>query len=202
MSSIATIEQAILAKVEKALGTVIRKRESLGGNWTMEMLERALQFAPGVYVAFVGGGKVTSSGNFPGKFMVYAVTKGALEAPRRQGGPGTIGAYDIVETLMAHLAGMLVPEIGSLEVTGTENLFREAMFDMGGTVYGLTLSLDNIPLPSALDDSSLADFETFAVDYDLPPFAPAATHQEWAAEPPSYATGAPDLQDNLQLPKE
>lgn len=202
MSNIAAIEDAILAKVKETLGASVRKQESLGGGWTMEMLDRALQFAPGVYVAFLDGGKVSSAMTIPGRFEVYCVTKGAIEAPRRTGSAGVIGAYDIVERLMANLEGLLIPGIGSLSVTGPKNLFREAMFDMGGTVYGITLDLPDIPLPSALDESSLDNFETFAADYDLPPFEAAATHQAWVANPPDHATGAPDLQDNLQLQQE
>lgn len=202
MSTIDAIEQAILVAVDKTLGAVIREKKSLGGGWTMEMLDRALQFAPGVYVAFVEGGKVSAARTIPGRFEVYSVTKGAVEAARRQGSPGTIGAYDIVERLLASLDGLQVAGVGTMAATGPKNLFREAMFDMGGTVYAITLELPDIPLPAALDDSALANFETFAVDYDLPPFASAETHQKWVTNPPDHATGAPDLQDNLQLNEE
>lgn len=202
MSLIAAIEEAVLATVAQVLGSTVREKKSLGGGWTMEMLDKALQFAPGVYVAFLGGGPMAQPGAFDGKFMVYVVTKGALEPARRQGGLGTIGAYDILERLLSRLDGMLVPGIGSLVVTGIDNLFRDAMFDLGGTVYGIGLTMLNMSLLIDLDESSLDDFITFAADYDLPPFESAETHQQWVAEPPDYTSGTPDLQDTLQPQEE
>lgn len=201
MSAIATVEDTVLAAAGATFGSTLRKRESLGGGWTMEMLDQALQKSPGVYVAFLGGGKV-EAGVFDGRFMVYAVTKGAREVDRRVGNQRVIGAYEIVERLLPRLDGLLVAGIGSLTITGVDNLFREAMFDLGGTVYGIGLTLPNLPLAPAINPADLADFVTFAADYDLPPFEAAETKQQWVAEPPDYTTGAPELQDHLTLPQE
>ena len=164
MSVIATVEDAIVATAKTALGfpaaPVVRVVDVLPGGWTLDMLKRALQAAPAVYVAFAGGAQQSSLGYVHGRFSVYAVTKGPVEEDRRRGNPRVIGAYDIVERLATHLDEIDVPDIGTLFVRGVENVFRDALFDLGGTVYALNTELPNMPWPKK-DISALASFVTF-----------------------------------------
>ena len=161
MGIISTIEDAILAAAETALGATVKKKETIPGGWTMDTLKRALQFAPGVYVAFQGTGTGASDGYLNGRFSVYVVSKGASETDRRRGNQRVIGAYEMLELLLPVLAGRTVPEIGTMAVTGVDNLFRDAMFELGGTVYSINLTLPNMPFDYRADESLLADFVLF-----------------------------------------
>lgn len=180
MSVIATAEDAIVAAAKTALGfpaaAVVRAVETLPGGWTLDMLTRALQMAPSVYVAFTGGAQQSSLGYVHGRFALFAVTKGAREEERRRGNPRVIGAYDIVERLATQLDELDVPDIGTLFVRGVENVFRDAMLDLGGTVYALNTELPNMPWP-AKDVSTLAPFITFDGSHSMAVGADEPVHQ-------------------------
>lgn len=183
MDPILATEDAIAAGVKAALGfnaqppaPVVRQVETLPGNWTIETLKRALQFAPGVYVAFLGGAKNSDGGYIDARFALYAVTKGAREQERRHGNPREIGAYEIVSILGARLDRLDVPNIGALFVKSVENVFSEAMFDLGGTVYALTLELPNLPWDDK-DISGLSPFVTFEGTHSIAPGTDEPVHQ-------------------------
>lgn len=163
MAIISVVEDAILAVVDLALGNTVKEKKTVPGGWTMDTLKRALQFTPGVYVTFQGAGPGASDGYYNGKFTVYLVNKGAAEPDRRRGNPRVIGAYDMLERLLPRLGGLTVPDVGTLAVGGVDNLFRDAMFDLGGTVYGINLTLPNLPFDYEADltDPGLADFVLF-----------------------------------------
>ncbi len=167
MGLIATVEDALLAEIGAALGNTVRKTGSLPGGWTLDALQRALQFAPGAYVAFQGANPGSGAGYLNGRFTVYVVSKGASEADRRRGNARVMGAYDMLERLLPRLAVLRVPDIGSLKVAGVDNLFRDAMFELGGTVYGINLGLPNMPFDYQADTTSLDDFITFDAIYDI-----------------------------------
>jgi phage gp37-like protein len=161
MGLISAIEDKILAEAKDVMGNTVRLVETLPGGWTMETLKRALQFAPGVYVAFNGAVPGLDDGYLDGRFSVYTVSKGASEKDRRRGNPRVIGAYDMVEMLLPRLSVLSVADIGSAKVSGVDNLFRDAMFELGGTVYGINLTMPNMPFDYRADESALADFVLF-----------------------------------------
>jgi phage gp37-like protein len=161
MGIISAIEDQILAEAKAALGNTVRQVKTLPGGWTLATLKRALQFAPGVYVAFNGMAPGSTDGYFDGRFSVYTVSKGASEKDRRRGNPRVIGAYDMVEILLPVLSVLTVPDIGSAKVSGVDNLFRDAMFELGGTVYGINLTMPNMGFDYRADESALADFVLF-----------------------------------------
>lgn len=168
MGMIDTVESAILAQVGTTLGATVKVKESLGGSWTLDALKEAIQKAPGVYVAFLSArGVLGRDGYVDGNFMVYAVTKGPVEPLRRQGTPRVIGAYEIVERLVPALSGLRVSGVGSISVTNVENLFKEATWQLGGAVYGIALSLPNMPMTYQADLASLAPFLLFHAEHSL-----------------------------------
>ncbi len=168
MAAIAAVESAILAQVNATLGAAVKITESLGGSWTLDALKKAIQNAPGVYVAFLGARGVPGrDGYVDGNFMVYAVTRGPVEPLRRQGTPRVIGAYDIVERLVPVLAGLQVAGTGTLDATSVDNLFKEATWELGGTVYGIALTLPNMPLTYQADLAGLAPFLLFHAEHSL-----------------------------------
>lgn len=181
MNPILATEDAIIAGAKAALGfsavppaPVVRQVETLPGNWTIETLKRALQFAPGVYVTFLGGQAGADSNYLNARFALYVVTKGAREEDRRHGNQRVIGAYEIVSRLAPRLASLRIAEIGTLSVKSVENVFSEAMFELGGTVYALTLELPNMPWPddTAYTAGTLEDFVTFHGEHRFDPTSP------------------------------
>lgn len=176
MSTIATVENAIIDCAKSALGVAVREVKTLPGGWTLDMLKRALQMAPGVYVAFVGGPAASNGGYIDAGFAVYAVAKGAAEEDRRRGNPREIGAYEIIERLAPALDRLAVPNVGELVVREVQNAFTEAMFDLGGTVYALALTLPNMPWPDK-DISGLAPFVTFEGTHSMAPGPDEPAHQ-------------------------
>lgn len=168
MDPIAATEDALLATVQTALGATVKKVEAVPGGWTAETLNRALQFSPGVYVAFQGATPGTAQGYLNGRFTVYCVTKGADEAARRRGNPRVIGAYDLVAILAPLCSGLLVTDVGTLVLRGIDNLFRDAMFDLGGTVYAIQLEMPNMPFDYQADLTTLTDFVLWHADHYNP----------------------------------
>lgn len=162
MNPISTTEDAIVACITATLGTTVRQVMSIGGGWTMESLQRALQYAPGVYVTFQGGNGGINPGYLNGRFAVYCVTKGADDDARRRGTPRVIGAYDLVNALAPVLNGLDVAGVGTLRLLGIDNLFRDAMFDLGGTVYSIQLELPNLPFDFQANLSDTTEFVNFA----------------------------------------
>lgn len=167
MSVIAAVEEAMLVATDTALGGTVRRKESLGGAWTLDALRRALQSAPGVYVAFLGGRAGAGAGYVDGRFACYVATKGALEPARRQGTAREIGAYEILTRLYAQLDGLPVQDVGTLRALEIGNLFGDATFDLGGAVYGITLALPNMPMTLEADLATLDDFVAFDAVHDL-----------------------------------
>lgn len=135
---IAAVEEAVLSAVEAAFNDV--RTGSLGGGWTLDSLRRALQLSPGVYISFLGGKAADyKSTKTAGRFELYIVTKGAVEPVRRSRG---LGAYELIETLVPLLHQLPVPDVGVLRFEQVNNLFKEAAFKMGGSVYALAFSID------------------------------------------------------------
>ncbi|MDA8258372.1 MAG: DUF1834 family protein [Betaproteobacteria bacterium] len=168
MGVIAAVESAILAQIETTLGNTVKVKQSLGGSWTLDALKQAVQKAPGVYVAFLSGrGNPNRDGYLDGSFVVYAVTKGPVEPLRRQGTPRVIGAYEIVERMVPVLSGLTVADIGTINVVDVTNLFKEATFELGGTVYGIALALPNMPMTYQANLAGLAPFLLFHAEHSL-----------------------------------
>lgn len=166
---ITAVEQALLDQVSRLFGNTLHEVASIGGGWTADSLRRALQFAPGVYVAFQGGAAtVDMPGALDGRFVLYVVTKGAIETDRRRGTPVAIGAYELVARLVAGLDGMTFAGIGGLRVVNVANLFQDALFDIGGTVYAVECSVPKLMFDSMAPlDDTLGDFITFDARYDI-----------------------------------
>lgn len=163
-NAIATAEQFLIERTKSVFGATVREVKSLGGGWDIDSLKRALQFAPSVYVAFHGMAAADVPVHADLRFSLYVVTKGAQEEDRRIGTARVLGAYDIVSRLIPTFANAVVPALGSLKFQGCDNLFREAMFDLGGTVYALQFVLPRVSFEQELS-SDLDDFLTFDETY-------------------------------------
>jgi len=175
MSIISTVEDEIISQVKSVLmkpgDEKLREVETLPGAWSYDLLKRLLQKAPGVYVSFLGGtGKTKSSdAMIDGKFDVYAVTKLPNEEIRRRGNARVIGCYDILGFILPQINGHDIQDIGILNLVGVDNLFGEAMFDLGGTVYSASFTIENMAFPFEADLATLNDFATYNADHSMAP---------------------------------
>jgi len=172
MGAIETVETAMLDAARATLGATVRVFESLGGSWSIDALKRALQTAPGVYVAFLGARRGNLEGVVAPTFAVYLVTKAPVEPPRRHGSPRVIGAYEMVERLAPCMDGLTVPGHCTLKLSSIDNLFQQVTFDIGGAVYGLTLGAPSLDLVEPIDPLGLDDFITFDHQIEVPDGAP------------------------------
>jgi phage gp37-like protein len=190
---IAEIEDAILALVDAKLPSKLRQTGSIPGGWTLKTLQNALQFAPGVYVAFLGGAQRPENETIlDAQFYVYVVTGEPLEVDRRRGGAlRSIGAYGIIELLAPALHGLSIPDAGTLSLGRVQNLYGDKLLDLGGTVYALPCSIP-LPLPG-LDIAALPDFLRCYADWDMS--SPRNDPQT-----PTQPDGQIDAQDQIILP--
>ncbi|HEY9105225.1 MAG TPA: phage protein Gp37 [Roseateles sp.] len=181
-------------------GTKLRVRD-LPADWDDDMLRKLLTLAPCVLVSF-SGGQVRQRGatraEIDGQWVVYAVTSHPSgEQPRRRGNAQAIGAYEIVSRLIVPvLHGHQVPDVGALALTGIQDLFTGSVERQGLAVYGCSFAV-----PMAFEISpgqALADFATFAAQFDIPPHEPGSTHAEWLQGDESH--GKPDAKDTVTLP--
>lgn len=197
MTVIATVENAILTQALASMpaANVVRDSGSLPGGWTLDMLRNALQFAPGIYVAFTGGKSINHrAARIDAQFVVYAVTKEPLEISRRTGNRRPIGAYEMIESICAGLHQFLVPNLGSLDFVRLDNLFRDALFNLGGTVYAATFG---IGLEFELPEPNADIFTHFHADYDIDPLT-QTRYPTWLGGDRTTPL-APDAQDDVSL---
>ena len=168
MAVIASVESAMISRVEDVLGSSVRSVQSLSGPWTMSALQRALQFAPCVRLAFLGGtGTRADDASINARWGVYLVAGHAKDEQRRHGKGSVIGLYDMLELVAPALNEFTVQGVGSLYLERVAQAFTEQTLQMGGAVYELLFSMPNVVLPDADPSAALADFVTFHADTDI-----------------------------------
>lgn len=167
--TLATLESTVITTSRTALGTAVRKVDSLPGAWSVDLLRQVLQTAPAVYVAFLGGTAANRAGDaatINGRIGVYVCVNHALEAQRRLGTPQVIGAYDMIERLVPALHNLTVPDICTLRLVSIDNLFGDVTQELGGSVYGIVLEAPNLVFGYTADLATLDSFITFHSEID------------------------------------
>ncbi|MGE0671967.1 MAG: DUF1834 family protein [Methylibium sp.] len=200
--AILTIEDALIARIKSLLGNKVRGVESLPGDWDDDMLKRFLKGVPGVFLAFAGG-RAPAPGapvvTFPGQWIAYVATGHASgEAARRRGDSRQAGAYELSEALMKGLHNFTVPAEGTVSFVAIENLFTGQIERQGVSVYAVTFQMP-MTLDQAVDENTLDTFETFDVQWDVPPHDTDAEHRKWLGGDTS--TSRPDAHDTVGLPQ-
>lgn len=180
-------------------GTKLRVQD-LPGDWDDDMLNVVGGLAPCVLVSFSGGAVPRKGGpaTIEGAWVFYVVTSHPSgQQPRRRGNAQAIGAYEIISRLVVPvLHGHKVPGVGTLELTSVQDLFTGSVERQGLAVYGCSFSL---PMQFEISaDEALADFGTFAAQFDIPPHAPGGTQAEWLSGNETH--GKPDAKDTVVLP--
>ena len=198
--SIAAVEADIIATMRADLGATVRQVMAVPGDWDEDLLKQMLALAPFIMVAFSGGAALApgaTTAQINSQWEVYVGTAHASgQAARRLGDAQQIGAYQLLERVVARLHGHTVPNVGTLALQRVANFFSGTVERQGLAVYGAVFDMPmQFDLAAAAD---LGNFATFAVQYDLPPLGTTAAHQAWLAG--NYATSAPDARDTLTLP--
>ena len=174
MSLIAKIEDQIIAECRSALTVgrklLVRDIDTIPGAMSAAILQRLIQRAPGCYVAFIDGqSDNVNAACFSPRFDVIAVTghKGG-EQPRRRGDKTQIGAYQILEYIIPRVHNCRVADVGALYFRGIHNLFNEATFDLGATVYYARFQVPSVRLePPSSATNRESDFVTFSAEHDI-----------------------------------
>jgi phage gp37-like protein len=201
VDAISAVETHLIERLKAGVAGTRLRVDSLPGDWDDDMLRRLYTAAPCVMVAFAGGPvprRGSTTATIDSSWLVYVVTSHPSgELARRRGNAQDLGAYEIIARLVVPLLhGHTVPGVGTLELTGIQDLFTGQVEKQGLAVYGCSFAL---PLTFQLGtDEALADFATFFAQFDIPPHAPGSTHTEWLAGNETH--GKPDAKDAVSLP--
>ncbi|HEV2675274.1 MAG TPA: phage protein Gp37 [Aliidongia sp.] len=192
---ITQVEDAMVAAVHLALGSKLRKVETVPGGLSAEEWGARLRVSPAVYIGFLGGpAEPPNQTRIMGRFMAYVVTgnSGSDEKTRRRGTPTTIGAYPILAVLIPTLGELRVQGIGDLVFTGeVSNLFSTAFDDLGISVYAAEFKV-GISFSTVPDLSQYADFTTFDADI--------VTQRPLPTDPIPLPDGEAALESRVTLP--
>lgn len=165
---IAAAEDAVIARVQSVLANRVRSVESLSGPWTVTALKRAMQFAPCVRVAFLGGnGSSFDDAAIDAKFGVYVIAGQVTDAQRQRGTAREIGIYEMIELVAPALNEYTIPNIGTLYLDSVTPLFTEQALQLGGAVYAAMFMLPNMVLPLSIAPAALNDFILFHAESQL-----------------------------------
>jgi len=155
-----------------------------------------------VFIVFAGGAPEKYGGEsvfLNARWVVIVATGNASgEAARRRGDGTQIGAYEILELILAQLHGHVVPDEGTLSLVSVENLYSGEIDKQGLAVYAATFQMA-MSLPADLDLAALAPFETFDAFYDIPKFETDAERRKWLGG--DFTTSKPDAEDEVAVPQ-
>lgn len=195
---IGAIEQGIIDKIEAAngiagaLGYELRKIASYGNELDANIKSLVRQF-PAAWVVFGGAPKPKrQAGNvwlYEPVFSVLVATKNRRnnEAARRGVGAKP-GSYQIAEDIAALLAGQdLGLTISLIEPGAIRSVLNGAVQGADASIYAVELHTA-YEVEQAAATENIGSFETFHVDYDLPPLGNVE------APPPAAENDAEDSQ--------
>ncbi len=175
---IGAIENAMIARIRAAqdsgvLGYELRRVTTYAGDLS-EGLKSVVRTLPAVWVVFSGA---QTQRVFQRSVFEVTATFSAIvaanslrnEREARQGAGGAPGAYQIVEDVVALLAGknLGLQTVKPLSLERIEALYNDRSDQTLAAIYGITLST-GWSIECGEDGSSLDDFETFHVNWDIP----------------------------------
>lgn len=201
---LAELETGLVALIKQSpLGARLRQVDSLPDLDGESLVKRFATDAPAIYVA-LGSFPVKDRAIRP-KFGIACVARNSRSNQAARHGDGVlIGLHEMLDAAMALASGADVvygeddAETAAFEVTACDLITSEQLFKAGVYVGVVQIqSVGDIELPGVL--SNLADFKTFAADYDIPPHASVNEHTKWLLEPPDQSSSAPELSDQLNL---
>jgi phage gp37-like protein len=167
---IEAVEAALIAALQNALGSYVRKIESLPGGWSEEIVARVEREAPAAYVVFLRGlrGVQTHEAVINGQYAVYLVNTNAIgQVARREGDGKKLGTLALVQAAISAIQGLTIEDHGTAELLAVENLWEGAFERKNLSIYAAVWQIPTTVGPVSLPDG-LGDFETFDAVYELP----------------------------------
>ena len=206
---LAELENGLVALIKgSALGQRLRQVDSLPDLEGDSLVGRFTTDAPAVYVAL--GSFPVRNGYAVLKYGVACVARSSRSQHAARHGDGmAIGLQPMLDAALSLLDGATVSygddgegaaaygvgfEVKSCDLVSNEALYQKGLYV--GVVQ--IQSVTEVPLPEFLDDD-LADFKTFAADYDVDPHQASSEHDKWLQEPADHSTSAPELSDQLTV---
>lgn len=203
------LETGLVALIKAStLGQRLRQIDSLPDLEGDSLIGRFATDAPAVYIAL--GSFPIQRGYARPKFGVACVARSSRSQQAARHGDGVaIGLQPMLDAVMILLDGATVSygndgEGGPTQTVGFEAVAcdlvsSEALYQKGIYVGVVQIQASADVSLSAFLDGDLADFKTFAADYDIDPHQASTEHDKWLQEPPDHSTSAPDLSDQLTL---
>lgn len=172
------IEDAMIARCQRAVGTAVTTIQVLPGAWDDRRLPAILGDLPGIYIAWSGGPGVPGSrALLDSQYSVYVVTgPHSDEQARRRGDANGAGAYPLLEKLVPALHGLSVERIGTLQLERVDNLYSAQAEQHEVAIYGAQFVLNKLLFPAALSTADLADFTTYHANSKVPAGPDTETH--------------------------
>lgn len=196
---LAEAENALIALIKAApIGSKLREVASLPDLDGDSLVKKFATDAPAVY--FAAAPFTVSDRLARLRFGVACVARNSRgHTAARQGDGKLIGLYEMMEAVAAVLDGATAGNTG-WRVTSGDFMNDEILYKAG--VYAGVVQIESygVELPAPVDEASLAPFQTFHADYDIPLHESATEHNKWLQEPPDTTTSKPDAADQVTLP--
>lgn len=162
------------------------------------LIKRLAADAPGVFVSVANFPVSNSAATLKVGLVCVAKNVRGHDAARKGDGK-IIGLYQIMEAVASLLDNACLSGI-TWRVDSGDFMAEEKLYQAGLHVGVIRIETTGpITLGAALDETTLADFETLHTDYDIPPQVSSAEHIKWLTEPPDHTGSAPELSDQLNL---
>lgn len=173
---IGAIENAMIVRLTAAqdsgaLGYRLKKITTYGGEFA-EGITAAAKGFPMILIAFSGGGlqkAFTTEFVYSAKFTVIVAAQNLRnEQAARHGAEGKVGSYQIVEDVLALLAGQdLGLDIDALKPGNIQILANDKSDGFLASLYGMEFTT-SFSVGVAEPVPALDDFETFHANWDVP----------------------------------
>ncbi len=195
---LAELEDGLVALLKSsALAGRLRCVAGLPDGGAEQLLQRLAAEAPGVYVAPLDF--TVADGQAAPRFEITCVARNARgQEAARKGDGKLIGLTQMVDAVLSLMDGGVADGV-VFYVAGAAFPRDAALADAGLYVATVSIQASGVLLPSAIDETTLADFKTFRAAYDIEPFETSAEHVKWAGDPPDHATTAPEVSETVTL---
>lgn len=195
---LAELENGLVALVRNAaLGQKLATVAGLPDRDSASLVKRFGAEAPAVYVAPMDF--TVAAGYADVRFGIACVARNSRSQDAARKGDGkAIGLTQIIDAVLAIMDGGKADGV-VFYVTGVSFQADEAFYASGLYVATVAIEATGVELPPALDETTLALFQTFRASYDIEPHESAAEHAKWAGDPPDHATSAPEVSETTTL---
>lgn len=180
---IAEIEDHLITRINGHFEKKLKVVESIPTDFDAAEFERLLRSVPGIFISFGFGPAIkqgpTANATISGRWTVVCISGNAGgEKQRRHGSQVEIGAYEIMERVIPLLHDYTVPDVGTLTLVDSDNLFTGELDKKGVSMYAAIFSMPMSFESSLLDLNGLNDFVTFDAVYDPAPQNTGVIHIE------------------------